>query len=71
MSTCDIYLNDLACEWNVSADGWNHRPGGCQVMKEWLSYREREGLGWALRVREVRYFSEVLRRIGRILMTTQ
>ena len=47
---------------------WNYRLGGYQVLKKWLSYRERKVLGRALKVEEVGYFSEVARRIGAILL---
>jgi len=41
--------------------------GGYQVLKEWLSYRERKVLGRVLTMEEVGYFSEVARRIGAML----
>ena len=68
-TTYDIYLNDQAYWRNVPANVWNYRLGGYQVLKKWLSYRERKVLGRALRVDEVGYFSEVARRIGAILHT--
>ncbi len=70
-TTYDIHLNDNAYWRNVPANVWNYRLGGYQVLKKWLSYRERKVLGRALRVEEVGYFSEVGRRIGAILLTTQ
>ena len=68
-STYDIYLNDQAYWRNVPANVWTYRLGGYQVLKKWLSYRERKVLGRALRVEDVGYFSEMSRRIGAILST--
>ena len=67
-TTYDIHLNDNAYWRNVPANVWNYRLGGYQVLKKWLSYRERKVLGRELRVEEVGYFSEVGRRIGAILL---
>ena len=67
-TTYDIHLNDHAYWRNVPTDVWNYRLGGYQVLKKWLSYRERKVLGRALTVEEVGYFSEVARRIGAILL---
>ena len=69
-TTYDIHLNDNAYWRNVPAAVWNYRLGGYQVLKKWLSYRERKILGRELRVDEVGYFSEVGRRIGAILQRT-
>ncbi|MCY3959817.1 MAG: N-6 DNA methylase [Chloroflexi bacterium] len=69
-TTYDIRLNDNAYWRNVPANVWNYRLGGYQVLKKWLSYRERKVLGRDLRVEEVGYFSEVARRIGAILLAT-
>ena len=69
-STYDICLNDQAYWRNVPAAVWNYRLGGYQVLKKWLSYRERKVLGRALRVEEVGNFSDVARKIGTILLLT-
>ena len=66
--TYDVHLNDNAYWRNVPAAVWNYRLGGYQVLKKWLSYRERKVLGRDLKVEEVGYFSEVGRRIGAILL---
>ncbi|OQB84444.1 MAG: hypothetical protein BWX88_02651 [Planctomycetes bacterium ADurb.Bin126] len=42
--------------------------GGYQVIKKWLSYRERKLLGRPLRTDEARYATEMARRIAAILM---
>lgn len=66
-TTYDIRLNDNAYWRNVPANVWNYRLGGYQVLKKWLSYREKKVLGRVLKVEEVAYFSEVARRIAAIL----
>ena len=40
-TTLDIHLNDRAFWRNVPAAVWTYRLGGYQVLKKWLSYRER------------------------------
>ena len=67
-TTFDIYLNGNAFWRNVPAAVWRYKLGGYQVLKKWLSYRERAVLGRALLPEEVLYFAEVARRIGAILM---
>ena len=54
----------------MPANVWNYRLGGYQVLKKWLSYRERKVLGRALRAEEVQYFSETARRIAATLLAT-
>ncbi len=44
-TTFDIHLNARAYWRNVPAKVWNHKLGGYQVLKKWLSYRERNILG--------------------------
>ena len=69
-TTFDIYLNGDAYWRNVPAAVWRYKLGGYQVLKKWLSYRERNVLGRALRPEEVLYFAEVARRIGGIMAVT-
>ena len=66
-TTLDVYLNDRAFWRNVPLPVWRYKLGGYQVLKKWLSYRERGVLGWALRAEEVLHFAAVDRRIGGIL----
>src|SRR6202011_2114858 len=40
-TTFDVYLNDVAYWRNVPARVWAYTLGGYQVMKKWLSYREK------------------------------
>ena len=69
-TTFDIYLNGEAFWRNVPAAVWNYRLGGYQVLKKWLSYRERDVLGRALRPEEVQHFADTARRIVEILDIT-
>ena len=69
-TTFDIYLNGNAYWRNVPAAVWRYKLGGYQVLKKWLSYRERAILGQALRTEEVWYFAEVARRIAAVAAIT-
>ena len=71
-STVDVYLNDRAYWRNVPTAIWNYKLGGYQVLKKWLSYRERRVLGRPLTPEEAEHFTHTARRIGAILgMTTE
>ena len=62
-TTFDIYLNGEAFWRNVPATVWTYRLGGYQVLKKWLSYRERDILGRPLHPEEIRHFTNTARRI--------
>ena len=66
-TTVDVYLNGRAFWRNVPTGVWRYRLGGYQVLKKWLSYRERDVIGRALRPDEIAAFSETARRITAIL----
>ena len=66
--TFDVYLNDCAFWRNVSAAVWPYKFGGCQVLKKWLSYRERGVLDRHLKPEEIQHFIDTARRIGAILL---
>ena len=66
-STLDIYLNGVAYWRNVPARVWDYRIGGYQVMKKWLSYRERDLLGRSLSLDEAHYVTEMARRIAALV----
>ena len=68
-TTCDVYLNGEAFWRNIPAAVWGYKLGGYQVLKKWLSYRERQVLGRKLRAEEVQNFTDTARRISTILMT--
>ena len=67
-TTFDIYLNERALWRNVPKNVWTYTIGGYQVIKKWLSYRERPLLGRDLTSQEARYVGEVARRIAAILL---
>ena len=64
----DIYLNNETYWHNIPEAVWEYTIGGYQVIKKWLSYRERDLLGRDLTLDEVRYVTEMARRIAAILL---
>jgi hypothetical protein len=64
----DVSLNDRAYWRCVPSRVWEYTIGGYQVLKKWLSYRDRNLLSRDLKPDEARYFSEVARRIVAILL---
>ena len=66
--TFDIYLNDKAFWKNVPANVWEFTIGGYQVVKKWLSYREEELLGRALRTDEAREVTNMARRLAALVL---
>ena len=69
-ATVDVYLNGDAFWRNVPAAVWSYRLGGYQVLKKWLSYRERNILKRKLKADEVQHFTDTARRIAAILCLT-
>jgi len=67
-STFDIYLNQRVFWRNVPPQVWTYIIGGYQVLKKWLSYRERPLLGRSLRTEEARELRDTARRIAAILL---
>ena len=67
-STFDVYLNERAYWKNVPSRVWDYTVGGYQVIKKWLSYRERGVLGRALGVNEARHVTETARRVAGLLL---
>jgi hypothetical protein len=63
----DVYLNDDAYWRNIPAAVWEYTIGGYQVIKKWLSYREKPLLGRGLTPDEVRYVTEMARRIAALI----
>ena len=63
-TTFDIHLNRNAFWRNVPATVWSYRLGGYQVLKKWLSYRERTVLGRSLHLEEIQQFTDTARRIA-------
>lgn len=67
-TTLDVYLNDAAYWQNVPARVWSYHVGGYQVIKKWLSYREREVLGRDLTAAEVNEVRDMARRVAALLL---
>jgi hypothetical protein len=66
--TLDVYLNNIAYWRNIPIGVWEYTIGGYQATKKWLSYREREILGRALKMDEARAVTDIARRIAAILL---
>jgi hypothetical protein len=66
--TVDAYLNLNAWWSNIPQKVWEFSLGGYQVLKKWLSYRERPVLGRPLNADEIAYVAEMVRRISAILL---
>ena len=66
--TLDVYLNEHAYWANVPKAVWEYRIGGYQVIKKWLSYREKAILGRGLKVEEAEYVTEMARRIAALIL---
>jgi hypothetical protein len=66
-SACDIYLNENTCWRNIPEAVWDYTIGGYQVIKKWLSYREKPLLDRGLTPDEVRYVTEIARRLAAIV----
>ncbi len=63
----DIYLNENTRWRNVPKAVWDYTIGGYQVIKKWLSYREKDLLGRGLTPEEVRYVTEMARRLAALI----
>jgi Type ISP C-terminal specificity domain len=66
--TLDVYLNNLAYWKNIPVRVWEYSIGGYQVIKKWLSYRERPILGRSLTMDEARTVTEIARRVAAIIL---
>jgi hypothetical protein len=63
----DVWINDAVCWRNVPLAVWEMTIGGYPVVKKWLSYREKRVLGRALRMEEMVYVTEMVRRLAAVL----
>ncbi len=66
--TSDVYINPVAYWRNVPSKVWSYTIGGYQVIKKWLSYREKDLLGRGLTPEEVREVRDMARRITALLL---
>jgi len=67
-TTLDIYLNAVAYWRNVPARVWDYTIGGYQVIKKWLSYREKALLGRGLTIEEAQEVTHMARRIAALVL---
>lgn len=67
-NTLDVYLNDVAFWANVPESVWDYYIGGYQVIKKWLSYREKGVLGRGLKLDEAEYVMEMACRIATLIL---
>ena len=68
LTTYDIYLNEVAYWRNVPEKVYNYYIGGYQVIKKWLSYREKPLLGRPLTPEEAREVMNMARRLAAIVL---
>jgi len=66
--TVDVYLNDIAYWANIPLPVWEYYIGGYQVIKKWLSYREKPLLGRGLTLEEAEYVTEMARRLAALVL---
>lgn len=66
--TCDVSLNGVAYWQNIPLSVWEFTLGGYQVIKKWLSYREKPILGRSLTVAEVQEVTDTARRLAAVVL---
>ncbi len=64
----DVYLNDRVYWKNIPSRVWEYRIGGYQVIKKWLSYREKRIIGRSLTTEEFREATNMARRVAAIIL---
>jgi hypothetical protein len=72
-TTYDLFLNNKVYWSNVPCAVWEYTLGGYQVIKKWLSYREKGStekplLGRSITKDEARYVTEMAQRIAALLL---
>ena len=66
--TRDVFLNDTSFWQNIPEAVWETHIGGYQVLKKWLSYREKTIIGRDLTAGDIRHVMETARRLAAILL---
>jgi hypothetical protein len=64
----DVYLNDRVSWHAVPQAAWDFKVGGFQVLRKWLSYRDKAVLGRDMSVSEVRQFTDICRRVTQLVL---
>ncbi|MGW7359645.1 type ISP restriction/modification enzyme [Streptomyces sp. NPDC054802] len=67
----DIYLNDDVRWRGVPGAAWDYKIGGFQVLRKWLSYRDKRALGRDLTTAEARTFTTIARRLTALVLLGQ
>jgi hypothetical protein len=66
--TCDVFLNEAVCWRNIPLAVWEYHIGGYQIVKKWLSYREKDLLARPLRETEAVEVVNMARRLTAIVL---
>lgn len=66
--TYDVYMNEYVYWQNIPQNVWEYHIGGYQVIKKWLSYREKSIIERLLTKEEVREVTNMVRRITEIVL---
>jgi hypothetical protein len=64
----DVWMNSEVCWGAVPQAVWDFTIGGHQVIKKWLSYREKAVLGRDLTLAEAQYVTAVVRRLAAVVL---
>jgi hypothetical protein len=64
----DICLNGTTRWQGVPESAWNFKIGGFQVLRKWLSYREKSVLGRPMTINEARQFQSIARRLTELAL---
>ena len=64
----DVYLNKDNCWQGIPKAVWECRIGSHQVIKKWLSYREKKVLGRDISVSEAEHVTEMVKRLTVIIL---
>ena len=64
----DVYLNEHVSWQGVPAAVWDFKIGGFQVLRKWLSYREKRALGRDLTLTEARTFTTISRPLTALVL---
>jgi hypothetical protein len=67
-TTFDVFINDKVYWRNIPSAVWEYTLGGYQVIKKWLSYREKELLGRSITKDEARHVTDMARRIAALIL---
>ncbi|MCX4609473.1 type ISP restriction/modification enzyme [Streptomyces mirabilis] len=67
----DVYLNDHVRWRGVPGAAWDYKIGGFQVLRKWLSYRDKRVLGRDLTTAEARAFRTIARRLTALVLLGQ